>query len=298
MRIGIDLGGTKTEIVVLDAAGGVRHRERTPTTRDPDGTVATIASLVTDAEARFGRCTVGVGIPGSPSPVDGRVRNANSTWLLGHDLRGALEEALDREVRIENDANCFVLSEAADGAAAGARSVFGVILGTGVGGGVVVDGRLHSGATGIAGEWGHTPLPVVSADEFPGPECWCGRRGCIERWLSGPALAADHRRATGESIDAREVAARAGAGEVPARATLERWAGRLGRSLGGIVNLLDPEVIVLGGGLSNVEGVVEAIRPSLEAAVFSDVVRTRVVRHRHGDSSGVLGAARLWDPGD
>ena len=297
-RIGIDLGGTKTEIAVLDPRGEVVHRSRTATPPEFDGTVRTIAELVRDADQRFGRGTVGVGIPGSRSPVDGRIRNANSTWLQGHDLRGAIAEAIGRDVRMENDANCFALSEAADGAGAGAASVFGVILGTGVGGGIVIGGRLHSGATGIAGEWGHVPLPPSAPEEVPGPACWCGRHGCVERWLSGPALAADHERVTGRALDGHAIVSAAGNGDPEAAATLARWRGRLGRALGMIVNVLDPEVIVLGGGLSNLPGVAEGALAELRPHVFTDEVRTRVVRAVHGDSSGVFGAARLWDAGD
>ena len=296
MRIGIDLGGTKTEGLLL-AAGGEEARVRVASAREYAGTLEVIVELVGELERRAGRrCTVGVGIPGSLSPTTGRVRNANSTWLEGHVLDRDLTKKLGRPVRVTNDANCFALSEATDGAAVGADPVFGVIIGTGVGGGVVVGGRVLVGASGIAGEWGHMPLPVASVDEVPGPACWCGRSGCVERWLSGPGMAADHARRTGESLDATTIANRAADGEGKAVETLRRYVDRLGRSLAVVVNVLDPEVVVLGGGVSNVVGLAERVERALHPHVFTDSPRVRVVRNQHGDSSGVRGAAWLWTP--
>jgi fructokinase len=295
MRIGIDLGGTKTEAIFL-APGGVEvERRRVATPRDYEASLETIVALVAELEATSGRrCTVGVGIPGSLSPRTGLVRNANSTWLQGRPLDRDLGGLLGRRVRVMNDANCFVLSEASDGAGAGATSVFGVILGTGVGGGLVLDGRVVGGASGIAGEWGHTPLPAPRLEELPGPRCWCGRSGCVETWLSGPGLAADHRRATGDELTAEAIAARAADGDAGCGATLERYVERLGRALAVVVNIVDPEVVVLGGGVSNVAGLPEAARAHLLPHLFTDAPAARVLRHRHGDSSGVRGAAWLW----
>ncbi len=295
-RLGVDLGGTKIEIAALDRDGTIRLRRRTPTPRDDyPSTVAAIAALVGAAEHELGgRGTVGVGIPGTLSALTGRVKNANSTWLNHRPLREDLQAALGREVRIQNDANCLAVSEAADGAGAGADVVFAAILGTGVGAGIAVHGRPLSGANGIAGEWGHVPLPAPRDDERPGPRCWCGRTGCIETWLSGPALATDHLRASGEPLDAAALAARAAAGEPAALASLERWLGRLARGLAMVIDVLDPDVVVLGGGLSNIETVYASLPARLRPLVFSDDLRTRLVRSAHGDSSGVRGAAWLW----
>ena len=295
MRIGVDLGGTKIEVVALDDSGLEHHRRRVPTPRnDYAATLSAIAGLVDEAERATGRCrSVGVGIPGSISPHTGLVRNANSTWLNGRPLVDDLGRALRREVRVANDANCFALSEAIDGAAAGRRVVFGVILGTGVGGGIVVDGRLLEGANRIAGEWGHNPLPgPFRADELPGPRCWCGRRGCIEAWLSGPALAAS---ADPPARDAAALVAAMRTGEPSAQAAFERWCDRLARSLAGVVNLLDPDAIVLGGGLSNVDEVYREVPRRCAPLVFADRADTPLLRNLHGDSSGVRGAARLAD---
>ncbi|MEI7444954.1 MAG: ROK family protein [Burkholderiales bacterium] len=299
-RLGIDLGGTKTEIAALDAHGAIVLRRRVPTPRDDYGaTVATLAGLVADAERTLGaRGTVGVGIPGTLSALTGRVKNANSTWLNGRPLREDLQRALGRAVRIQNDANCLAVSEAVDGAAAGAPVVFAAILGTGVGAGIAIHGRALAGANGVAGEWGHVPLPAPRDDERPGPRCWCGRHGCIETWLSGPGLAADHRRHGGEALDATGVAARAAAGDAACTATLERWLDRLARGLAMVIDVLDPDAIVLGGGLSNVETACAALPARLAPLVFSDQVVTRIVRSAHGDSSGVRGAAWLWAPGE
>lgn len=299
VRFGIDLGGTKTEIVALGPGGNELHRARIPTPRSYGESVEAIGTLVEAAERSVGASgTVGVGIPGVISPATGLVKNANSTWLIGEPLHRALERRLGRPVRLMNDANCFALSEASDGAGAGASSVFGVILGTGVGGGIVISGRVHRGASLIAGEWGHIPLPVADAGELPGPECYCGRRGCVETWLSGPGLSADHRRTTAEEASAEEIADAAQAGLAPAVATMDRWRRRLARALAVVVNVVDPEVIVLGGGLSNVPGLPESISALLPQHVFSDTVTVQVRRNLHGDSSGVRGAARLWSEGE
>ncbi len=269
-RIGIDLGGTKTEALALDAAGREVFRKRVPTPRgDYAATMQTIAALVEEA----GKGTVGVGIPGAISHATGLVKNANSTWLIGKPLKEDLERVLGREVRLANDANCFALSEAVDGAGAGAEVVFGVILGTGVGGGIVVRGRLIEGANSIAGEWGHNPLPLPRAEDMPLRECYCGRAGCIETYLSGPALVRD-------------------GGD----AALDLYCERLARALGGVINILDPDVIVLGGGVSNVARLYDEVPRLWPHYVFSDQVATRLVPPKHGDSSGVRGAAWLWEP--
>jgi fructokinase len=294
MRIGIDLGGTKIEAIVLGADGTIAFRERVATPRgDYDATIGAIAGLVAHAEHSVGvRATVGIGMPGAISPATGLVKNANSTWLNGRRLQPDLEQRLGRPVRLANDANCFALSEASDGAAAGQPVVFGVILGTGCGGGVVVDGRVLTGPNAIAGEWGHNPLPWPEAAELPGPPCYCGRSGCLETFLSGPGLARDC--GSGGAVDATEVVARAARGDASAAAALSRYAHRLARGLATIVNVLDPDAIVLGGGVSNVPLLYEAVPRLLPAFVFSDAVTTRIVRARHGDSSGVRGAAWLW----
>ncbi len=299
VRLGIDLGGTKIEIVAVAADGTELARTRVPTPRDDyDGTLAAVAALVaaTERELRVvpGAATVGIGTPGSLSRATGLLRGSNSVCLNGRPLRADLEARLARPVRISNDANCFALSEAADGAGAGARVVFGVILGTGVGGGIVVDGRVLDGANAIAGEWGHNPLPWPRDDERPGPPCWCGRTGCIETWLSGPGFAADHARATGQAPAAAQIAAAAGQGDAACAASLARYAERLARALAHVVNIVDPDVIVLGGGLSNIDALYAAVPAQWGRYVFSDRVETRLARHAHGDSSGVRGAARLW----
>jgi fructokinase len=298
-RIGVDLGGSKMEIVALDDAGRVLFRERAATPAgDYAATLDAIAALVARCEAAIGaRATIGIGTPGSLSPATGLIRNANSTCLNGQALDRDLVTRLGREVRIANDANCFAMSEATDGAGNGARCVFGVILGTGVGGGIVVDGRLLRGANAIAGEWGHTPLPLSGADDLPLPQCYCGRKGCIETYLSGPGLAADHARRTGLALDAREIAAEAAAGGQCSEATMERYERRLARALAGIINVLDPEVIVLGGGLSQLDRLYRNVPRHWEEHVFSDVITTRLVPARHGDASGVRGAAWLWPAG-
>lgn len=294
-RIGVDLGGTKIEAAVLDRAGAIVDRERVPTPHDYRATVDAITQLVLGLEAKVGvRGTVGVGIPGAVEPRTGLVKNANSVWLIGQPLRGDLEIALARPVRMENDANCFALSEAADGAAAGASNVFGVILGTGVGGGIVIDGKVIEGVNLIAGEWGHNPLPWITLDEYPGPPCYCGKKGCIETFLSGPGFEQDFAAATGRRLAARAIVDAASAGEPAARDALARYHDRLARALASVINLLDPEVVVLGGGMSNTPGLAPAVSERLPSYVFSGTVETRVVGNTHGDSSGVRGAAWLW----
>jgi len=298
IRLGVDLGGTKIEIIALDGAGTELLRMRADTPRgDYHATLNGIAELVQLAEARIGArgATVGVGIPGIESPATGLVKNANSTWLIGKPLTDDLRRTLGRDVRLANDANCFAMSEAADGAGAGAKVVFGVILGTGVGGGIVIDRRPLVGANAIAGEWGHNPLPWPEADEMPGPACYCGRRGCIEQFLSGPGLAADFAREGGAAaLSAREIARAAEAGDQMSVGALARYEHRLGRALASVINVLDPDVIVLGGGVSNIGRLYDTVPALWSRWVFSDRVATRLVKNVHGDSSGVRGAAWLW----
>jgi fructokinase len=293
-RIGVDLGGTKIEVIALDETGAERFRRRVTTPRDYVGTLQATKALVDMADEHTrDRGSVGVGIPGTISPVTGLVKNANSTWLIGHRLDGDLEALLGRPVRLMNDANCFALSEAVDGAGQGARVVFGVILGTGVGGGIVVDGAVLQGAQQIGGEWGHNPLPRPTNGERPGPPCYCGRRGCIETFLSGPGMQHDHEVATAAALSTREIVARAGRGDDAAAATLARYVERLGRALATVINVLDPDVVVLGGGMSQIPGLAERAQEAIRPHVFTDEVTTRVVPNRHGDSSGVRGAAWL-----
>jgi fructokinase len=315
MRIGIDLGGTKIEGIALADDGRELARRRVATPRDDyDGTISAIANVVAELEraclAEAGRdvlprrraagsnpkarVTVGVGIPGAISRTSGLVKNANSTWLIGRPLDRDLQARLVRPVRVANDANCFALSEATDGAGAGARVVFGVIIGTGTGGGVVVDGAVVEGSNRIAGEWGHNPMPWPEAAEWPGPACYCGRTGCIETFLSGPGVTRDHERGGGARLSAEEIAARAANGEPAAAATMGRYAARMARALAGIINVLDPDVIVLGGGLSQIESLYTRVPQLWADFVFSDTVETRLVRAKHGDASGVRGAAWLW----
>jgi fructokinase len=296
MRIGIDLGGTKIEALALDDDGQQRHRERLPTPRhDYEGTLAAIAELVRRCEEATGLTgSVGIGMPGAISPATGLVKNANSTWLNGRPLAADLSRALGRPARLANDANCFALSEATDGAAAGAAVVFGVIIGTGTGGGLVVNGRLVGGVNAIAGEWGHNPLPSPEDGERPGPPCYCGRSGCIETFLSGPALARDYIALGGDDLSAAEVASRAGGGERRAIECLERYERRFARAIASIINVVDPDVIVLGGGLSNISRLYANIPLLWAPHVFSDRVDTQLVRAKHGDASGVRGAAWLW----
>ena len=300
LRFGIDLGGTKIEIVALDSRGKEQLRRRVPTPQgDYRGTVGAVAALVEAAEHKLGaRGSVGLGIPGAESAVDGRIKNANSTCLNGQPLRRDLQTLLQREIRIENDANCLALSEAVDGAGEDAPVVFAAILGTGVGGGIVAHGRLLTGANHIAGEWGHNPLPGPEEEILPPSRCYCGRDGCIETWLSGPGLAADHARHTGKVRDVPAIAEGAAQGDTDCESALQRYERRLAKSLAQIINILDPEVIVLGGGLSNLDRLYANIPMLWPRYVFSDVVRTRLLRSRHGDSSGVRGAAWLWNAPD
>jgi fructokinase len=297
MRIGIDLGGTKIEGIALSRDGTSLFRDRRPTPAgDYAATLDAIALLVARIEAETGqRGSVGVGIPGAISLETGLVKNANSTCLIGRPFREDVAARLGRPVRVANDADCFALSEATDGAAAGSATVFGAILGTGVGGGIVVGGALLAGANAIAGEWGHNPLPWPTDDERPGPACYCGKRGCIETFLSGPGLAADFARAGGPSLPAAEIAAASASGDPAAGAALARYEDRLARALAAVVNILDPGTIVLGGGLSNVARLYPNVLARMGDYVFSDSVRTRLVPPAHGDSSGVRGAAWLWD---
>ncbi len=301
MRIGIDLGGTKIEGLVLDGDGAERARRRVATPTGPyEDTVAAIVALVADLEAQVGaRCTVGIGHPGAISPATGLIKNANSTRLNGRPLRADLERRLGREVRMQNDANCLAVSEASDGAAAGCGVVFGVILGTGVGGGVVVDGRPITGAQAIAGEWGHNPLPAPRDDERPGPACYCGRAGCIETWLSGPRLQAQFAHRTGRTLRATEIADAAATGDAQAGEQMELYCDRLARALAGVINILDPHAIVLGGGLSRMSLLYERVPELWKRYVFSepDRIVTRLLPPRFGDSSGVRGAAWLWPAG-
>ncbi len=299
LRIGIDLGGTKVEAIALDPSGRELARLRAPTPAgDYPGTLAVIADMVAALESRTGETgSVGVGIPGILSPATGVVKNANSTMLIGRPLDQDLEAALGRPVRLANDANCFAVSEAADGAGAGHHVVFGVILGTGVGGGVVVGGRILTGRNAVAGEWGHNPLPWPGDDERPGPPCYCGKRGCIESFLSGPGLARDYLEHGGDATfeaTAAAVADLAKAGNPMAAAALARYEERLARALATVINLVDPDVIVLGGGLSNVARLYANVPRLWQDWVFSDRADTPLRKHRHGDSSGVRGAAWLW----
>ena len=298
MRIGLDLGGTKVEGVALDDTGLIVARQRRPTPRDNyDGTVRAMAEIVATLERETGtRGTVGIGMPGIISPATGLVKNANSVWLIGHPLQQDLERAMGRPVRLANDANCFALSEASDGAAAGAEVVFGVIIGTGTGGGVVVHGRVLTGPNAVAGEWGHNPLPWPDGEEREGAPCYCGRRGCIETFLSGPGLARDHVRATGVSVASEDIVARAEGGDATCELTLRRYESRMARALASIINVLDPDVIVLGGGLSTLARLYTNVPAQWGAWVFSDRVDTRLVPPVHGDASGVRGAAWLWAP--
>ncbi len=295
LRLGIDLGGTKTEIIALDDGGQELLRKRVTTKRgDYAATLTTIESLVEAAERELGaQGTVGIGTPGTISPATGRMRNCNSTWLNGKALRDDLEQRLGRDVHIENDANCFAMSEATDGAGAGHRIVFGVILGTGVGGGIVVDGKLLAGRNRVAGEWGHNPLPWQRDDERPGPACYCGKNSCIETFLSGPGLSGDHARHNGIELSAKEIVTAAERDEACSLASVERYEDRLARALAHVINVLDPDAIVLGGGMSNVTRWYQSVPQLWSQWVFADRVDTLLLRNQHGDSSGVRGAAWL-----
>jgi fructokinase len=293
MRFGLDLGGTKMEAVLLDDTGEIVWRERRPTpAEDYQAIIETIAALVAQAAIETAQeMTVGIGMPGSLSPKTGLVRNSNTQCLNGQAIKQDLESAMAREVRLANDANCFALSEATDGAGAGAQSVFGVIIGTGCGGGLVFDGKLQNGANGIGGEWGHNPLAAPTADELPGPPCYCGRHGCNEVWISGSGFARDHEAIAGEKLTAEQIIA---SDSAAAKASFERLCDRIARALGAVINVVDPDVIVLGGGLSNVDALYTHIPEIWDGYIFSDVIETRLVKNKHGDSSGVRGAAWLW----
>lgn len=296
MRIGIDLGGTKIAAIALDTDGATLARHRIPAPRgDYRATLDAIVGLVRAIESQTGqRGTLGIGTPGARSPFTGRMRNANSVWLNDQTLDRDLAERLDRPVRLANDADCFALSEATDGAGRGAASVFGVIVGTGTGGGVVIDGRLLAGPNAIAGEWGHNPLPWPQPDELPGPPCYCGKRGCLETFLSGPGLAADYARHAGRTLEPPQILAAAQRGEALARAALARHAERLARGLASVVNILDPDVVVLGGGLSNLPHLYSDLPALIRPHLFCDGFATRILPPVHGDASGVRGAAWLW----
>jgi fructokinase len=295
MRIGVDLGGTKIEIAALDCGGQIVTRRRIKSAGDYRGTVQTIRDLVLGVERDLGRpATVGVGIPGAISPFTGLVKNANSTWLIGHPFDKDLSQALDREVRVANDANCFALSEAVDGAGAGARTVFGVIIGTGTGGGIAVERRVLSGRNAIAGEWGHNPLPWPDPAELPGPLCYCGKRGCIETWCSGPGMSREFQQTEGRNMSAEQIAEAAANDDAQASAAIARFERRLGKSLASLINVLDPDAIVLGGGLSNLDRLYTTLPPIVSEYAFSDSISTPIRRNVWGDSSGVRGAAWLW----
>ena len=301
LRLGVDLGGTKIAGAARGPDGSVARQERVATPGGYDALIPALRDLA-DAVAPSRETPLGIGIPGSVSPSSGRVRNANLTYVNGRDLKGDLEAATGRQVRIANDADCFALSEAVDGAAAGARVAFGVILGTGCGGGVTVDGALIPGASGIAGEWGHVPLPWSTPEEHPGPDCWCGLKGCMERWMAGTAFERDYRARPGAdpAIRAPEIVALAAAGDAIATAALDAYVSRLGRGLAMICNVIDPAVIVLGGGMSNVDVLYDRLPDAISPYVFTDRAVARVVKNRHGDTSGVRGAAWLWsaEPSD
>ncbi len=297
MRIGIDLGGTKIEAIVMDGDGHVRARHRVPTPRnDYEGTLAALVGIVRRLEAEVGvTASVGLGIPGSIVASTGLVKNANSIWLNGRPLERDFGHALGRAVRCANDANCFVVSEASDGAAAGFRVVFGVIVGTGCGGGLVLNGHSHSGPHGLAGEWGHNPLPWASADELPGPPCYCGKNGCIETWISGTGLMRDFYAHTGRALDGATIVAGSEAGAPEESAALDRLEDRMARCLAEVVNILDPDVIVFGGGLSKVDRLYRSLPIKIQAYTFGPAAEIRIVKPMHGDASGVRGAAWLWN---
>ncbi|MFZ2971993.1 MAG: ROK family protein [Ferribacterium limneticum] len=297
MRLGVDLGGTKTEIIALADDGRELLRRRIATPQgDYMATLMAIAELVENVENTLGqRGSVGIGIPGAESLATGLIKNANSTCLIGQPLKRDLQALLQREIRLANDANCFALSEAVDGSGQDAGIVFGIILGTGVGGGIVINRQVLTGANAIAGEWGHNPLPLPSGDDLPLPPCYCGRAGCTEAYLSGPALAADHCRHTGQTLTASEIDRLAADGDPACEASLRRYEERLGRALAGVINLLDPQVIVIGGGLSNMQRLYRNLTDTCRPHVFSDAFSTKFLPPKHGDSSGVRGAAWLWD---
>lgn len=296
MRCGLDLGGTKIEAIILDDAGEIIWRQRQPTpSADYAEILDTLSTIVARADAEAGcQLSVGIGMPGSISPLTGRVRNSNTLCLNDQPIHQDLQQRLNRDVRVANDANCFALSEAVDGAGQGANSVFGVILGTGCGGGFVFNQKLQNGANVIGGEWGHNPLAAPTADELPGPDCYCGRRGCNEVWISGSGFARDHLAVTGENLTAEAIMA---AGTPQAEASFERLCDRIARALGAVINIVDPEAIVLGGGLSNIEAIYQRVPELWGAYIFSDVIETKLLPNKHGDASGVRGAAWLWPDG-
>jgi fructokinase len=295
IHIGVDFGGTKIEAAALDARGAFLSRLRAPNPGNYDAAIQTVCDLVAKTEAETGSSgTVGIGTPGSISPRTGVMRNANTVWLNGRHLREDLVRALGRDVRLANDANCLALSEAVDGAAAGAHVTFAVILGTGCGGGLAVGGRLIEGANGVGGEWGHIPLPWPAADELPGPKCWCGKHGCLETWVSGTGFQQDYERVTGMRLEGSAIVQAARRGEREAVAAFDRYVNRLGRSLAVICNIVDPDAFVLGGGLSNVSELYQRLPAVIREYVFSDVWDAKIVPAQWGDSSGVRGAARLW----
>ncbi|RLL52194.1 ROK family protein [Mariprofundus sp. EBB-1] len=297
MRIGIDLGGSKIELIALDHHDREHMRIRRPTPAgDYKATIALIVAMVSEATSSLqAECSIGIGTPGAVSLSTGRMKNCNSTCLNSQPLQQDLERALQRKIRLSNDANCFALSETIHGAAQGARVVFGVILGTGVGGGLVINGQIIDGANHIAGEWGHNPLPLSTATDFPGPACYCGRHGCIESWLSGPAMAACHQRDTGDFLSAEAIAHAAASGDIDCTETLERYFQRVAMALATVINIVDPDVIVLGGGLSNIDALYRRVPELWLPYIFSDDVRTTLLPPEHGDSSGVYGAAWLWE---
>lgn len=296
MRIGIDLGGTKIELIALNDQGETLHRQRVATPQgDYSGTIQSISELVNQTEQVLGeQGSVGIGIPGSISPATGLVKNANSVCLIGNPLDNDISEALNRPVRIENDANCFALSEAVDGAAAGESMVFGVIVGTGTGGGLVVDGKALNGPNSITGEWGHNPLPWMMEDEQIDTNCYCGKQGCIETFLSGPGMKRDHLWNTQQELSSEDIVSRAKQGDELCLATLDRYYERMAKGLASVINIFDPHVIVLGGGMSNIDSLYEEVPKRWGNYVFSDEVFTKLVKNQHGDSSGVRGAAWLW----
>jgi fructokinase len=296
LRLGIDLGGTKTEVIVLSRDGETLFRDRVETVRDDyQATLATVKALVDKAEQTVEQqCTIGIGTPGAISPQTGLLKNSNSIWLNGKPLQQDLEQILQRPVRLANDANCFALSEAVDGAAAQCNVVFGVIVGTGTGAGVVVNKTVHVGPNAIAGEWGHNPMPWPHADEMPGPECYCGKRGCIETFLSGPGMALDFYEMTGIQLTSAEIVQQASKGDENATIIVNRYEERLAKSLASVINVLDPDAIVLGGGMSNIERLYENVPTRWDKYVFSDSVNTLLLPPQFGDSSGVRGAAWLW----
>lgn len=296
IRLGIDFGGTKIEIAALDAGGAILLRERIANPGNYEAAVLAVKALVDAAEGALGgQSTIGLGVPGSPSPRTGLIRNANSTWLNGRPFKDDLETALGRSIRIANDANCLALSEALDGAAAGRGSVFAVILGTGCGGGLVIGGKLVEGAGGVAAELGHVPLPWARPDECPGPDCWCGQKGCLETWISGSGFQRAFTGQTGQALSAPQIVEAARAGDFAARTALDAYVDRLGRALALVVNIVDPDCFVFGGGMSNVEELYAPLPALIGRHAFTDRWEGEVLRAKWGDSSGVRGAAMLWD---